>query len=284
MTVQPQKRLTLHWTAPKNLLAILLFILVTIILQYFIVALTMSAGTSDPTAITIPAINSSISLLYHVLPAAVTITLTASFIHLTSQATTLSTRSQTLKRPPTSQAHPKPTRLKALRQFTRNLQRSARRIKQRILQASGIANLQRRMAPAKAIIRSALIVAATFTIIIVLVAIAAYPHIVPATTVGLHTWNTAFHGFVMATIHVSQSIANSIPPIGAVATAINNALLAASPAFRNTLEGAASSMTAGFVTFSPVEKYLVIQNAAVWTTAIVTLSYRWFAKTPRRRW
>ena len=284
MTVQPQKRLALRWTAPRNLLVLFLFIVVTVLLQYFVVALTLSTGASDPTIVVIPATGFSVSLLFHVLPVAVVITLTTSFAYLTSHSVAPLTKPQPPRKPAASQSQPKPTRLRALRQLTRSIRRTARRVKQRVFQSSVISGFQRRMASSKAVVRNAVAVTATFAILVTVMAIAAYPHIVQATVVDLHTQNTIFHGFVMATIQLGQDIASAVPPIGVVATSINNAFLTASPGFRSALEGAASSLNAGLVAASPVEKYLVIQNVAAWTTAIVTILYRWYGKAAYRRW
>jgi hypothetical protein len=283
MATQPHKRLIFRWTASRNLLAILLFVIIAAILQYVTVTLAVPAGTTDPTTTTIPIINTPLSLLYHVLPTAMITTLTLCFIHFTHQAATVPVRPQISKKLPPASTRQKPARLKALRQFHRRLRRAARRIKRRILQAPTIAQLQHRITLAKAIIRSAITVAAIFIVLAVLLTVAAYPTLVPTATLDLHRWNTTFHGFVMSTIQISRNIADSIPPIGAAAAAINSALISASPAFRNTLEGAASALTAGLVALAPVEKYLAIQNIAAWTTAMATLFYSWYSKARRFR-
>jgi hypothetical protein len=283
MATQPHRRLIFRWTAPRNLLAIFLFIVIAIILQYVTVTLAVPAGTSDPTAINIPIINTPFSLLYHVVPAAMIITLTVCFIHLTHQAATVPVRPLPPKKPPPAPARQKPARLKALRQLRRKLRRATRRIKRRILRAPTIAQLQHRITLAKAIIKSAITVAVAFIILAVLLTLAAYPKLVPTATLNLYQWNTIFHDFVMSTIQTSRNTAGSIPFIGAAAAAINSALISASPAFRNTLEGAASAVTAGLVALAPVEKYLAIQNIAAWTTALATLFYSWYSKSRRIR-
>lgn len=283
MATQPHRRLMFRWTASRNLLAILLFIIIAVILQYVTITLAVPAGTSDPTTTIIPIINTPLSLLYHILPAAMITTLTLCFIHFTHQAAIVPVRPQPPKKLPPAPTRQKPARLKALRQLRRRLRRVTRRVKRRILQAPTIAQLQHRITLAKAIIRSAITVAAIFIILAVLLTIAAYPTLVPTATSDLHKWNTMFHGFVMSTIQTSRNIANSIPPIGAAAAAINSALISASPAFRNTLEGAASALTAGLVALAPVEKYLAIQNIAAWTTALATLFYGWYSKSRRIR-
>jgi hypothetical protein len=284
MATQPHRRLMFRWTAPRNLLAILLFVIIAVILQYLTITLAVPAGTSDPATTTIPLVNTSVSLLYHFLPVAMITTLTLCFIHFTHQAATVPVRPQAPKKLPPTSTRQKPTRLKALRQFRRRLRRATQSIKRRILRAPTIAQIQHRITLAKAIIRSAITVAAIFLILAVLLTIAAYPTLVPTATLNLHQWNTMFHGFVMSTIQTSRNVAGFIPPIGAAAAAINSALISASPAFRNTIEGAASALTAGLVALGPVEKYLAIQNIAAWTTAIATLFYSRYSKTRRIRW
>ncbi len=282
MIAQPLRKPILRWTTRKNLLTILTFAAVTLMTQYLAIVLTNVAATPDPTAITIPATNIPISLIYHIIPATAILTLTASFIHLTTHTTTLPPKTPP-KKPPPQPTRQKPTRLKALRQLARKLQRGTRRVKQRILTARPVAGLRRRISPAKPIIRAAVTVAATFLILAILVTVAAYPKLVPTITLNLYKENTAFYDFVLTTIQASQDIANAIPPLGGLAAAINDALISASPAFHNSLEGVASSITSGLVPLSPFEKYLVIQNSAIWITAMAILLYSWYARTRRYR-
>jgi len=281
MATQTRKRLIFHWTASKNLLAILLFIILTIIIEYIIITFTIPI--TDSTAITIPHLNIIISPLHHLLPAAVVITLTASFTHFTTQTATIPKKNQATKIPQPRKIRQKTLRLKPLRKFYKKIQETARKIKNKILKTPAIAQIQRRIILAKAIIKSAIIITATFIILILLITIAAYPHMVPTATSGFYKWNTAFLNFVATTIEASNTIANAIPPLGAAATTVQNALIAASPAFRSTLEGAASTITHGLVALNPTEKYVLIQNAAAWTTAIATLIYSQYAKTRRYR-
>jgi hypothetical protein len=281
MTTPPRRRLIFHWTTPKNFLAILLFVLLTIIIQYIIVS--TNTTTTDPTATIIPFVNITISPLYHLLPIAVIITLTASFTHLTTQTATIPAKTTPSRTPPPRKTRRKSTRLKLLRRFHKKLQGAARKIKNKILKTPAIAQIQRRIILAKAIIKSAATITATFIILILLITIAAYPHVVPTATFSFYSWNTVFLNFVAATIQASNTIANAIPPLGAAAAAVQNALIAASPTFHSTLEGAASAIASGLVNLNPTEKYVLIQNAAAWITAIATLVYSQYAKTRRYR-
>jgi hypothetical protein len=146
-----------------------------------------------------------------------------------------------------------------------------------------VASLQRRVSLAKAIIKSSITITASFIILTILVTIAAYPELVPALTASLFQTNTAFLNFVTATIRASESVANTITPLGMIATSIQNALNSAAPGFRNTLQGVASAITSGIVALNATEKYLIVQNAAAWTTAIATMLYGQYTKTRRYR-
>jgi hypothetical protein len=279
MTIQSRKRLIFHWTTPKNLLAILLFIILIIIAEFIIIAFVIPTAVKDSTAITVPFLNVTISLLYHIVPGAVIIALTASFTHLATHTATIPQKAQMPKKP----QPPKYTRLKALRRFHKKLRIAARKIRTRIMKTPTIAYIRQRIALAKTFVKSAAIITLTFILTIALVTIAAYPKLVPTTTADFLQWNTVFLNFVTATIKASETIANTVPPIGVVATAIHNALIVAAPTFRNVLESAASAITSGLVSLSPIEKYLIIQNAAAWIIAVTTLGYSQYIKTRHYR-
>lgn len=283
MTRQHRKRLIFYWTAPKNLLAMLLFIILTAIIQYTFIASTIPTIRHDSTTFTLPAINITISLLRHVIPISVIVTLTTSFTHLTTYTATIPRKTAISRKTSPRKTHRKSTRLKPLRKFYEKLHRAARKIKNEILKTPAISRIQRRVALAKTLIKSAITILATFIIILLLISIAAYPKLVPTATISFYQWNGIFLTFVVATIKAAENVANTIPPVGVVATAIHNALITAAPTFRNVLEGTASAIAKGLVTLNPAEKYLIIQNTAAWTVAIATLLYSQYAKARRYR-
>ncbi len=272
-----RKRLKFYWTAPKNLIAILIFVIFVILIQFAIVSFAIHAGAKDPTEIILP-FNLQVSLLYHFLPVIVTITLTACFIHLTNYTALLSRETQILKRPP--QRSRKSSHLKFLRELNRKLRRTARKIRNKILRTSSIASLQHQLVLARTITKSAIIVLSASLILFALLTIAAYPKLVPTSTTNLFQGNTGFLDFVLSTISTSETIGNTIPPLGVIAGGIHGAIVAVAPAFRSTLEGAASGMTEGLVSLSPTEKYIAIQNAVTWIVAIAVIFYGYFVKIP----
>lgn len=283
MNTQPRKRLIFHWTTPKNLLAILIFAVLTVIIQGILIIYAIPTGTEDLTVFTLPLFNITLSLLYHLLPVTVIITLTASFTYLTTHTATISRKAVTPKKLPQRKTYQKPTRLKSLRNFYKKLQRTTRKVRTKILKTRAIAYIEHRVALAKTIIKSAATITITFVILVLLITVVAYPKLVPTVTMNFYEWNRAFLNFVTATIRASETIANTIPPIGAIATAIQSTLNTAAPAFRNTLEASASAMTAGLVSLSPTEKYLIIQNVSTWTVATTILLYNQYVKMRRYR-
>ncbi|MEM2936297.1 MAG: hypothetical protein QW231_03875, partial [Candidatus Bathyarchaeia archaeon] len=63
------------------------------------------------------------------------------------------------------------------------------------------------------------------------------------------------------------------PPLGWVASALNEALLAAAPGFRNALLALGAPIVNSVVGLDLVGKYLVCQNVAAWASATVALAY-----------
>jgi len=282
MTSEPRRRIFFRWTAPKNLLAIILFIVAAITVEYVFVQAT--AGTvEDSAAITLPFLNVSISPSYHILPLVVITTLTASFTHLANLIAILPPKTQTMKRPSRQRTSRRRSRLRSVRELTKRIGRAGRKFKDRILRITAIAYIRRRVAVARAMIRSAITISAIFIILFLLVTVAAYPGLVPTATIDFYQWNTAFLGFVAWTIEASKAIAIAIPPIGIIGSSIQSALSNAAPGFHNTLEAAASSITSGLVSLSPTGKYLAVQNVAAWAVAIITLLYSQYAKVRRYR-
>ncbi|UCH31739.1 MAG: hypothetical protein JSV05_09680 [Candidatus Bathyarchaeota archaeon] len=279
---QTKKRLILHWATPANLLTILSFMLLAIILEFVLITFSIPASLEDSAIVIIPFTNVSISLMYHLLPITIIIILTASFTNLATNIAQATSRTKSPVRTPQKKIHG-PTRLKILRKYLRRGRLTLRKTKQKILKTLLPERLQKRAFLVRAKIKSALIIAASFSMMVLLITIVAYPKLVPTITMDFYNLNTSFLDFVIGTIKASENIANAIPPIGILGASIHNALIAAAPAFRNTLESAASAVTKGLVSLNPTEKYLIIQNTAAWIVAILTLSYNQFVKIRRTK-
>jgi len=259
-------------------LAFILFIIFVGLLEYVINA-TLAANLEASSNIVLPIINATISPYYHLLPAAVIVSLTSCFIHLTTHVATVPTRTQTpmrARRPRTK------VRFRTFHQSWRKIAKAARRVRSRILRTPIIAYIQRRVIMAKALLTGATTVTVTFIIIVLLISITAYPKLMPTAITNFFKWNQGFLSFIIATITASEAVASAVPPIGALATSIHNGLVTVAPAFRSTLEGAGSTLTIGLVSLTPTEKYLVTQNVSVWIVVTITLLYTQYIKIRRR--
>jgi hypothetical protein len=130
--------------------------------------------------------------------------------------------------------------------------------------------IRKRLISAENSIRSVAIVWIPFTLLVTLVTLVAYPGMLLSATLEFLGGNPALLSFIEGTFDFSAAIANAAAPIGAVATSIQRALIAAAPNFRTAVEGVAA-ITSGLATLNPAEKFLLIQSSAVWAIAIVTL-------------
>jgi hypothetical protein len=276
MTAKPQAGSVLRWTSTKNLLATLLFAVIVTLLEYMAVSFAASTGIKNPDGIAFMSI--VISPLYVLVPIAVVVAVTASFMHLTTSTVTLKRRSETVRKQQSRKAIRRRFRLDSVRRFSRRLGQASRRIRIKIRKTWGIRQVVDRVDSARSVIGYAFAVIATFTSLVLLVTAAAYPKLVPSTAAGFFQGNPGFLGFVTSTIRAAQGISSAIPPIGAIAAAIHNALIAAAPGFRSTLIAFFCPLSNGLASLSPIAKFLVAQNAAAWSVAVVAIFYRHYVR------
>jgi hypothetical protein len=277
MTAKPQASSVFRWTSTKNLLATLVFAVIVTLLEYVAVSFAASTGIKDPGGIAF--ISIMISSLYVLVPTAVVITLTASFMHLTSNTLTLKRKSETTRKQQGRRAIRRRFRLDSVRRFSRRIGQTSRRIRTKIRKTWGIRQVIDRVDSAKSVIGYALAIIATFTTLVLLVTATAYPKLVPSTTAGFFHGNPVFLGFVTSTVRAGQGISNAIPPVGAVAASIHAALTAVAPGFRSTLVAFFYPLSNGLVSLSPIAKFLVAQNTAAWSAAVVAIVYRHYVRT-----
>ncbi|MFB0501764.1 MAG: hypothetical protein ACETVP_04775 [Candidatus Bathyarchaeia archaeon] len=81
----------------------------------------------------------------------------------------------------------------------------------------------------------------------------------------------------MKTIETAKGIAQALSPIGWFASAIDGALRAVAPGFRNAIEGLGSSVTGPSTNLDLMWKYTLCQNAAAWISAFAILAYGEYA-------
>lgn len=286
------KKLVVRWTAPKGFLAIVIFSIIVILFQYLIVISSIASGLIDRNVfiwnIQLPgggfSFNIVISPLFHLVPIGVAAVLISSWIYLTQQVAIQPLRSEPAKKKRRFKTSGKGT--------SRFLRRKSRRIKhvfssfsRRLLNALHIRGLHQtlqRLFFARAALRSAVSLVILFAALILLIYLVAYPSSIHDSTVAFYNWNSAFLGFVTWIIGGATTIAQTLAPIGWVASAFDGALKSVAPAFRSFFTTLGSVATP-LVELDATGKYVFCQNLAAWGTALTVLAYVHLVKPTRRR-
>jgi len=293
------RRLVFRWTALKGLAAIVLFLVLALIIEFFIVAFFSSSGLADQFLLTkilrIPGTSSSftitVSPLYHLIPLGAIFVLVSSWTYLTRYLAVIPRRVRPLKttRPPTKKyPKAKKRRFKSFGRFSRwvskKLQRASwvfrgfyLRVSRALLRVRGISYVVERLFFARAAIRSAVIVLVVFLISALGLYLLTYPTLIYDLAVGLHKGNLAFHGFVLKTIEMTTGLRHVFSPV-------NNVLTTTALGFYTAFEGFGASFTQPLITLDLVSKYTLCQNFAAWISALIAWIYgQYSARTYHRR-
>jgi hypothetical protein len=286
------KRLIIRWTAPKGFAATLLFLASTFLLEYLIVYSFLLGGLTDEftwiETFQVPYVNWSFTLtvssLLHLLPLSVIVVLIASWMFLTKYIAFIPHRIESAKKTAIRKRQPQRRRFKFLRkifkQINRSMQKIGRAFKGAFLRVPGFSKLSRRLFFARTAIRSAMIILLAFVSFVLLAYTLAYPRWIHDAVVNFYHANPSFMRFVIETQGKFQSLGQFLAPIGWMATAINNALLAAAPSFRSGLQGIGASAEP-IARLDITGKYLLVQNLAAWVCALSALAYGKYASARR---
>lgn len=281
-----RKPLIFKWTAPKGFAAIILFFILALLIEYLIVYFFTSSGLTDKFLVTFFTIN--ISPMFHFIPIGVIIVLVASWAYLTKNMAVVPLRISPAKKPlemrGRQQLRPRKVRFKSFRKFFEGIGKKFGRVGQAIraffsriaaaiLRIRGVSYLQRRLFFARAAVKSTAIVLAVFVAFVLVSYLLAYPKVSYDLASGLYGSNPSFHGFILKTIEMGKGIAQALSPIGWLASAIDNALRAVAPSFRNALEGFGAPIMKSLSKLDLLGRYLICQNVAAWISALVALAY-----------
>ena len=278
MTSDSQRRSILRWTAPKNMFAVVIFTAVVVVLEYIAVSFAVSMGIKDPLGVSLSFLGITLSPLYFLVPLAVIITLTASFMHLTAKIASGTRKSEVQKKPRARRTIRGRVYLRPVRRFTGRIVRTISRIWHKILETRGIAYIERKVTSSRTTIRAAITITVTFVALLLLLTIAVYPRLVPSATADFFQSNPVILNLVTGTNTAFETIANAVPPLGALASVIHGALIAMAPPFRATLESATSHVSSGLVSLNPTTKFLMAQNIAAWLVASIAILYSYFVR------
>ncbi|MDH5753944.1 MAG: hypothetical protein OEY95_01870 [Candidatus Bathyarchaeota archaeon] len=279
----PPKRLVFRWTTLKGLAAIIVFLIIAALIEYFIVLYAINLGVKDETlsqwSFQFPrtdwTLTIAVSPLFHLVPITVIIALVSSWTYLTKYVAVKPKRTWKEKVRPASKRRKEP-RLKEAGKLASKISDAVKRffdkIKSELLRVKGVAYLWQKIHFARATIKSALTVLLVFAVFIVTVSLLAYPQLIYQTISNAYQSNPSLLGFVKSTNNFTRDIAEALAPIGWICSSINNALLSIAPGFRDfvlSLGGLIKPLT----DLDDVGKYLVFQNVAAWVSALTALFY-----------
>lgn len=283
---KPVKRLVFRWTALKGLTAILLFFILALIIESVMVFLFQSSGLRDEflmsQAFQVPGTSFSLTItispIFHLMPLGVIVVLVSSWTYLTKYIAVAPRRISAPRRTPETRRRrdigAKKVRFKRIRQSFKRLNRRLRGIGRRMSTAfrriRGVSYVLQRLSFAKATVKGAATVLLVFLTSAFALSLLVYPSLIHDRVVGLYGANPSFHGFVLETLE-------TVRVVGGFFSSIDNALHAAAPGFRNSLEGFGTAMSEPLVKLDIVWKYAVCQNVAAWISAVVALTYGQYA-------
>lgn len=252
----PRERLMIRWATLKGLTAIVLFLIITVLIELIIVLYSLNLGVKDTTALTWnnQLLTITISPLFHLVPIAVIIALVFGWAYLTRH---IAIR-------PYEERKGKKTAV-TKRGAQSGLKKFFNGIKSGLLRIKGISYLWNKIHFARATIKSALTVLLVFGTFAFLVSLIAFPKLIPQTIANLYESNTAL-------LNSMKGAADTLAPIGSIFVGVNNALLAAAPSFRNFISGL-GNLLRPLTSLDNEGKYLAFQNIAAWIAALTVLFY-----------
>lgn len=288
------RRLVFRWTAAKGFTAIVLFFILALLIEYFVVTVFLSYGLRDHFLLTqifqIPgtslSFTISISPVYHLIPLGVIFVLVSSWTYLTKYMAVVPYRAKPPRKPTPSRKgyqKPKKRRFKSFRHFSKwvskKFQRVSwtfkafyRRVSGALLRIRGISYVMQQLFFARAAIKSAVGVLAVFLVSVFGLYLLAYPTLIYDVVVGFHRGNPSFHGFVLKTIEITNGLGQVLSPTG-LGSSINNALTTAALGFYTTFRGSGTSITQHLIKLDLVWKYTLCQNFAAWISALIAWAY-----------
>lgn len=260
------KRPTNRWTTLKESSGTILFLLVAVSAEFLVVLYALSLGTEDPSLLQwsfqFPGtgwnVTLAVSPLFHLVPIAVIIALTATWIYLTNHAVV---KPQQTWRGKTGQA-PKAGK-KAQSKISRAFQRFFGKIRSGLLKIKGFAYLEKKINSRRTSIRSALIVLLLFAFFVIFTSLLVYPQMIYRMVSNAYQNNPSMLSFV-------RGAGEALSPIGNVFSGLGNALLLAAPGFRDFVTSL-GNVIAPLSNLDGAGKYLVFQNAAAWISAMIAL-------------
>jgi len=293
------KRPIFRWTALKGLIAMSIFSMLALFVEYFLVCFFLSFGLVDKYLFTatfqVPLtslfLTVTISPLFHFIPLGVIVVLVSCWMYLTKYVAVMPHKVEPVKKLVTPRKRPYSrlleTRLKSIRRFSRAIGKKFQRVGRvlkalyhrasaGVLRIRGVSYVMQRLFFARAAIKSTASVLVVFLVAVLALYLLGYPRLLHDVVVEFYKGNPSFHMFVLNTIETAQATAQALSPIGWLTSTLNNVLLAAAPGFRGSLESLGAPITAPIVKLDLVWKYVLCQYFAAWISAVTALLYGWY--------
>ncbi len=271
-----------HWTTLKATVAIILFLVITALIEYSIVLYAVNLGVKDENLLQLtlqfPGTNwttaVTVSPLFHLVPIAVIITLMSSWSYLTKYVRVKPAKA--LKRKAKLSKRQKKQSLKKVRKLALKISRTVKnlsdKIKSRFSRVRSVTYPWQKTYFARATVKSALTVLLVFAAFTVLVSLLAYPQLIYRITSSAYQRNPSLLNFTKSTSNSLKGIAEALPPVGWIFSSINNALLWVAPGFRDFVLSL-GVLIKPLTDLDNAGKYLVFQNIAAWFSALTALFY-----------
>jgi hypothetical protein len=109
-----------------------------------------------------------------------------------------------------------------------------------------------------------------------------YPDLIYHLTVNLYRGSPALGDFVTGIGSWLRGVGTLLSPLGDLGGSMNNALVAAAPGFRQSLEAAGTSLTKPIFLLDVVDKFALSQNVAAWIAAVLALLFGAYSSTRRQ--
>jgi hypothetical protein len=268
------RRPLIRWITLKGLIAIIVFLAVAVLAEYAVVVYAMGLGVKDVAVLRIDwPVTIIISPLFHLVPTAIIITLLFTWIYFTKK---LSAKSlQTIGKTGASGGRRMGMK-QPVSKASQTTKSSPGTTKPGFAIVKGFSNLWKKIYFARATIESALVVFLVFLALVLLVSFLVYPALIYQTIAGSYQGNSSLYNFVVSVANSLRGFAEAVSPIGWIATAINNGLLAIASGIRGIGLGL-GGLISPLADLDPAGKYLVFQNVAAWISVLSILFYGEYA-------
>lgn len=255
----------------KGSISIVVFLAVAVLAEFLVVLYAMDLGVKDIGELTTSwPVRIAISPLFNLVPIAVIITLLFIWIYLTKK---LSVRPV------------QPIGRAAMRQPTSKKSQPAKASAEKTVPSQpnvrGLSYVWQKIYSARATIKSALIIFLAFAVLVLIVSQLAYPGAIYQALTSSYQSHSLLYNFVVSVGNSLSGFAHAVSPIGWIATAIHNGLVALSPGV-GVVGTAFGSLIAPFANLDPAGKYLVFQNAAAWISVLLVLTYGQYGRRSYR--